>query len=221
MNLNTVATTALVGCALAITTVVVHREFGSAGGEPPLAPIEQIAAQGPAEVAGWRRYAASGHRMGPENAAVTIVVFSDFQCPACRVLAESLAEIRRRHPGRVAIVYRHFPLPIHPAAKAAAHASDCASEQGRFEAFHDALFMEQDRIGLGDWSHFARVAHVPELAAFERCVSRVGTSATLERDAADGRALDVRATPTLLINGRRLTGAPRLHVLAEIVGREM
>ena len=152
---------------------------------------------------------------------MTVVVFSDFQCPACRVLAESLREIRRRHPGKVAIVYRHYPLPIHAAARAAAGASECAAEQHRFEAYHDALFTAQDTLGRVDWERLARAVGVPDLARFTRCTASAGTSSRIQDDVASAAQLEVRATPTILINGLRLVGAPRLYVLEEMVAREL
>jgi len=150
------------------------------------------------------------------------VVFSDFQCPACRLLADELDSIRAKRPDDVAVVYRHFPLtPVHPHAEAAAKASECAGGQGRFEAFHDALFREQALVGETEWRHFATAAAVPDLAAFDRCVAGTAPDAAVARDFQAGRDLGVTGTPTLLINERRVQGTPPLPELERYVRRAM
>ncbi|HEV3051836.1 MAG TPA: thioredoxin domain-containing protein, partial [Longimicrobium sp.] len=153
-----------------------------------------------------------GQRSGGE-APVTVVVFSDFQCPACRVLAQSLDVIRERHPGTVAVVYRHFPLPAHPFAPAAAQASECAARQGRFQAYHDELFRRQEAIGDTSWTAFARLAAVPDLRAFEACAADTAPVPAVQRDIEAARRLGVAVTPTLLINGRRFDGTPGVESL--------
>jgi protein-disulfide isomerase len=86
----------------------------------------------------WLPVAAEGHRLGPENADITVVVFSDFECPMCRTFAlETFPEFEARYPGRVALVFRHWPLTGHRLAYPAARASECAAQQGRFFPFHD------------------------------------------------------------------------------------
>jgi protein-disulfide isomerase len=205
----------LVLCAVAVTALVVRRELFS--GElvsmvaPPNAPL----------VDDWATYAAAGHRMGPEGAPVTLVEFSDFQCPACRVLASSVDTLRARYGDRVQVIYRHFPLKSHLHAVAAARASECAAAQGRFEAFHDVLFAAQDSIGLVPWTRLARSAAVPALSAFEACAAETGPIPSLARDTVAGLRLGVSSTPTLLINGRRVVGAPPLTTLDAFVRQEL
>lgn len=213
--LQHIATGVLVFCALAVTALVVRRELFS--GEvmtmvaPPNAPV----------VDDWEAYASSGHRMGPVYAPVTFVEFSDFQCPACRVLASSLDTLRARYGDKVRVVYRHFPLKSHHHAVAAARASECAAAQGRFKPFHDALFARQDSVGLVPWTRFARDAAIPELPAFEACMQQAGPLAALDRDTAAGNRLGVSSTPTLLINGRQVVGAPPLSTLDAFVKHEL
>lgn len=199
-------------CAVVTTALVVRREFF---------PAAQAQAPRPEKVPEWRSFAREGHRMGPVEAPVTIVVFSDFQCPFCAVLMSRLDEVRRAHPGDLAIVYRHFPLASHPHALSAARASDCAAEQDRFAAFHDALFAAQDSIGVVPWTRFATVAGVPDQARFQSCVKGTGALATVERDAAAARRLRVTGTPTLLINDVRLQGSVRLDTLEAYVRRAL
>lgn len=210
------ATAVLAICALIVTTLVVRRELGSSA--PPPSTIE-VPRGSPVE--NWREYASQGHSMGPANAPVTVVAFSDFQCPACKMFADSVQVLRQRHPGRVRVVYRHFPLQRHPFAVAAARASDCAAAQGRFEQFHDALFAAQDSIGVRDWTRFATTAGVRDLDAFRSCVDDTAPSASLARDTAMARRLGVTATPTLLLNGTRVNGTLPLAVFERYLEQEI
>jgi len=198
-KLADVATALLVACSVAVTGLAVRRElFPSLG-----------TAQGTVEsarVAEWRSYAGRGQRVGPANARVTIVEFSDFECSFCRATAERIRAIRAKHPRDVALVYRHYPLPYHVHAVAAARASLCAARQGRFEPFHDQLFAHQDSLGVIAWSRLARAAGVEE-PAFGRCLESA-PAAEVEADVRAGDRLGVRGTPTLLVNDRLLRGAP-------------
>lgn len=206
--LSHVGTVVLVICAVAVTGLVVRRELGA----------RPSAADTAAEVVDdWRSYAATGNRIGSEDAPVTVVVFSDFQCPACARFAESLHEVQARHPGRVSAVYRHFPLPNHAFAVPAARASECAAAQGRFREMHDELFRAQDSIGIRPFTRFAAIAGVPDEEAFEACLEDVSSAAAVRRDADAGSLLRLTATPTLLVNGRRVRGALSADRLEEMV----
>jgi protein-disulfide isomerase len=212
-RLSMLANMVLVLCALAVTGLMVRREFF---------PSTAAAASRPGAmrlVPDWRLYAAEGHRSGPAPAPVEIVVFSDYQCPACRMLAEGLEAIRREFPGQVAVVNRHFPLSAHPYALPAARASECAARQGRFDAMHAALFATQSTLGIDPWRRIAQAAQVPDLPAFDGCMADTGPIAAVARDTAAGRRLEVTATPTFLINDARYVGAPPQGTLRQIVRR--
>jgi predicted DsbA family dithiol-disulfide isomerase len=204
-----VAVVVLTVCAVVVTGLLVRREFF-----PPAPKMPP-----PQRVAEWREFAREGHRTGPDDAKVTIVLFSDFQCPYCAVLAQSLHTVRERHPREVAVVYRHFPLATHPHAIAAARASECAAAQGRFEAFEDALFAARDSIGATPWSWFATRAAVRDTAAFRTCSESSAPVAALARDTVAGRRLEVASTPTFLVNEVRLVGAVPLDTLEAYVTR--
>jgi protein-disulfide isomerase len=204
-RLSTLLTAVLILCALTVTGLVVRREFASAADSKNTT------------VSNWQRYASVGHRMGPERAAVIVTVFSDFECPACRILAANLDLLRARYPEDLAVIYRHFPLASHAHAAPAARASECAAEQGRFREYHDALFADQDSLGLWSWERFAANAQMPDSAAFARCIARDGSPAALARDSAAANELGVRGTPMLLINGARVDGTPPLPTLERLV----
>lgn len=198
-TISNVATIILTLCAVIVTGLVVRREFFA---QPPVAEPEIR------EVENWEELAAAGQVIGPRDAAVKIVEFSDFQCPFCGRVQSALQEIRDRYPGQVAIVYRHFPLErIHPHAFNAALAAECAGAQGRFEAYHDALYENQDSIGVKRWEDFAELAGVSNLAAFRTCVEEERFRDRVEQDMEVGDSIDVRATPTFIVNGQMFSGA--------------
>jgi protein-disulfide isomerase len=118
-------------------------------------------------IVAWRNFGVAGNRIGPSTADVTIVEFSDFQCPVCRDASQELKEIRGQYPDRVAVVFRYFPLPIHPYATSAAHAAECAGKQHAFEAYQNLLFSSQELIGHRSWTDYARDAGVSD--AFFSC----------------------------------------------------
>ncbi|MFL5540212.1 MAG: DsbA family protein [Longimicrobiaceae bacterium] len=202
----------LVLCALVITGLLVRRELWPAA-QPGAAPPAVT------QVDDWVSYASAGRRTGPAPARVTIVEFSDFQCPFCARLAPRLDSLRERASVPVAVVYRHYPLESHPHAMAAARASECAAEQGRFKEMHDALFREQGAIGQKAWSAYARDAGVPDSAAFARCLEGDAGSARIRADVAAGDRLGVTGTPTVLVNRYRMAGAPPLDTLLAYVRR--
>jgi protein-disulfide isomerase len=149
-RLQNTASVVLVVCALTVTGLLVRQQ---------LFPPAAVAAVPVTRVKDWQPLSQVGNVMGPRGARVTIVEFSDFQCPFCGQAAQALQGVRERYPD-VAIVYRHLPLEAHPHAFAAAVASECAAEQGAFQAFHDHLFAHQDSIGVTPWDSVAHRAGV-------------------------------------------------------------
>ena len=196
---SVISTALLVLCALGLTGAVVKREFFPASASGPRTE--------PWRVGNWEELAGAGQVIGRPGAPVRIVEFSDFQCPFCAQYAATLRAVRDRHPDRVALVYRHFPLDaIHPHARDAAVAAECAGEQGRFEPYHDRLFAQQDSIGSKAWDRFAAEADVPDSAAFRRCLADPRVHARVARDAALATRTRVEVTPTLVIAGTVIPG---------------
>lgn len=202
-------------CAVVVTALVVRRELTGPGAGPAATDVETSGT-----VAEWRDLLEAGHALGPPDAPVQIVAFSDFQCPACRALATSIRALRAQFPEAIRFVYRHYPLPNHSHATTAAHASECAARQGAFLAFHDALFAEQEVIGYVPWRYFATVADLRDLDQFSACM-RAEPSERVTRDREAGEELGVDGTPTLVLNGRRIGGAPPYPALEELVRAEL
>jgi len=165
--------------------------------------------------------AALGPSLGPDTAPVTIVEFSDFQCPFCARSGPVVKQVVERFPGQVRVVYRHFPLDsIHPRARPAAEASACASEQGRFWEYHDALFANARALEDADLERYAAELGLDE-GAFQDCVAEGRYRQAVERDLADGRSAGVSGTPSFFINGRLLGGAQPLEEFVRVIEGEL
>lgn len=186
----------VVCCAVLATIIVVRREFFDVTGGDP------IGTWPPREVEEWQQYTSSGHRIGRAGGPLVVVVFSDFECPACRYFArEAYPRLREVYGADVSLVFHHWPLPNHANAYPAARAAECAAAQGAFEPFHDLLFEKQDSLGTRRFVEWAALAKVHDLGEFERCAADTARVATIERDVASMVALRARGTPTIMING--------------------
>jgi len=183
---------------------------------PPDSPPPEP--QTPTVVAEWKQLDTGRHSFGPADAPVTIIEFADFECPACRAFnLDVLAPLRAEHPGKVRWVFRHWPLSYHRFAAPAARAAECAADQGRFEAFHDAVYLGQDSLGLKAWGSFASAAGVPDTVAFNKCNSLPNTSAVAEADSRVALDLKGRGTPLLIVNGLQFPGVPSKAELDRVV----
>jgi protein-disulfide isomerase len=213
-TISNVFTGVLVACALVVTGLVVRRESASIGAEARTIEYPQ-----PRTIAGAQDLAKVGNRMGPSDAAVTIVEFSDFQCSFCRDLYLTLEELRERHPGRVAVIYRHFPIvQIHPLARTAAIASECAAEQGKFFTYHSLLFDQQDSIGVRSWESFATAAGVGNIPQFRDCLASSAPAKRVADDIAAAKKLGIGGTPTLIIGNELVSAALPLDRLEAWIG---
>lgn len=200
------------GCVLVMTTLSVRSHFGgvplqSPDRRPPRLLDEDT----------WAKVAESGHRIGPSSAVVTVVVFSDFECPMCAEFAtRTYPDFRDRYEGRTSLVYRHWPLTSHRFSYPAARAAECAAAQGRFEAFHDRLYAEQRLLGLKSFEEFAKDADMPDLGGFGGCLADEAPVRAIERDVEMVNALAGTGTPTVVINGWLLRGGVSPIVLDSI-----
>lgn len=189
----------LILCALVITGSVVHREFAGAPASSAAVAVRYLK--------DWQRLTVDGQLVGPEVAPLRLVAFSDYQCIYCRVAEPLLDQLRERYAGRVAIVYRHFPIvEVHARAFAAANAAECAAAQNRFSEYHDALFANPDSVDLARWSSVARAVGVPDIASFERCVETEAFKDRVEHDARLAREIGVSGTPTFVFRDRMVSG---------------
>jgi protein-disulfide isomerase len=213
-RLETAAITILAVCALVITVTVVRHEF--------MPPRNEATPRAPTEVKDWSSYAVGDMRIGPLNAPVTIVEFSDFECPYCGRLFPVLTKVLVNHPNDVQLVYRNFPLQgLHPNARAAALAAECAASQGKFNEYQTVLFQHQDSLGKIPWSTFATRAGVKQPAAFDACLTSSRTLAELRSDSLAGEALHIIGTPTVLVNKWMLNETPTFDVLEKFIAQSL
>ncbi|HEY0018404.1 MAG TPA: DsbA family protein [Longimicrobium sp.] len=165
--------------------------------------------------AAWQPIAAGGTLLGVD-APVRVVVFSDFQCRYCARAATEMREMRDGSGGRIALTFRHLPLEaIHPHAVAAALASECAAEQGGFEAFHDYLFAHQQDIGVIPWAEMARATGLSDVAGFGRCLAEQRHLGRVAADMKLAEELGVVGTPTFMVNGKLVAGSGKGVQIAE------
>ena len=161
-----------------------------------------------ARISNWREYGTVGHNIGRASAPVTVVVFSDYECPFCRRFASAMHAIRAAHPNDVRFVVRDWPLASHRLAYPAVRAAECAAAQGRFDDYHYLLFAKQDSLGIIPFGELARRVGVPNESAFNSCIGSAKTLPQVERDIADARKVGGRGTPTILVNDLRLAETP-------------
>lgn len=153
---------------------------------------------------------------GAKEPLVTIVEYSDFECPFCGGFAATLDELVAAYPEDVRVVFQQFPLPMHPGAEPAARATIAAQAQGRFWAMHDRLFAERHANGTERLVELARELGLDPVA-FEAALQAEATAQRVREEQAKGRELGVRSTPNFFINGRRIEGALQADALRELV----
>jgi protein-disulfide isomerase len=158
---------------------------------------------------------------GAANAPVTIVEFSDFECPFCKQSHPTLIQVLKRYPGKVKLVYRDFPLDmIHPQARQAAEAARCAHDQMKFWEYHDVLFTQAPKLAADDLKRYAVQANL-DVAKFDACLSTGIHKAAVQRDIEEGTRLGVTGTPAFYINGRPLHGNQPVEVFTRVIEEEL
>ena len=158
---------------------------------------------------------------GSADAPVTIVAFSDFQCPFCQRVAPTLKRVRDAYGDRVRIVWKDFPLTsIHPQAFKAAEAAQCAREQGKFWEYHDRLFGNQQALQVESLKKYAADAGL-DAAKFGSCLDTARYAERVQAQMGVGAALGVNSTPAVFINGRLLAGAQPYETFVAVIDEEL
>ena len=159
--------------------------------------------------------------LGPADAPITIVEFSDFQCPYCKQWHQTVYEpLLAAYPGQIRLVYRHLPLTsIHPDAESAAEAAMCANEQNAFWGFHDKLF-EGSSLSAGVYSQYASSLGL-DMDKFETCVNNRTYQQAVQKDSDFALDLGVNSTPTFFVNGLAIIGAQPLTVFQDVIDKEL
>jgi protein-disulfide isomerase len=159
--------------------------------------------------------------LGDPKAPVTVVEFSDFQCPFCRQVMPTLKRLREAYGDRVRIVWKDFPLTsIHPQAFKAAEAAQCAREQGKFWEYHDRLFENQQALDPDFLKKYAADTGL-DSAKFNACLDTAKYAERVQAQMGVGNQLGVSSTPSLFVNGRMVSGAQPFEVFAAIIDEEL
>jgi len=145
---------------------------------------------------------------GPADAPVTIIVFTDFECPFCRYTHQALHALMDRFPGKIRLAFRHFPLAMHKWAGRAAEFAWCAWQQGRFWPFADAVFAHREKLSEEILRDYARQSGIKDTEGFNACARSDRGKKAVAEDIAEGKRLGVHGTPSLFINGRFFSGMP-------------
>ncbi|PIT93637.1 hypothetical protein COU00_03360 [Candidatus Falkowbacteria bacterium CG10_big_fil_rev_8_21_14_0_10_43_11] len=146
---------------------------------------------------------------GEKNAAVTVIEYSDFQCPYCSRHNGTMEQIYNEYKDKVLFVYRHFPLnSIHPEAQKAAEASECAAEQGKFWEMHDKIFADNaaQKMSVEQWKKEATDLGL-NAKKFNDCLDNGQYAGKIAQEQNDGGAAGVQGTPVTFINGELISGA--------------
>jgi len=160
--------------------------------------------------------------LGPTNAPITIIEFSDYECPYCRKWQnEVMGPLMDAFPGQIRFVYRDFPLTnMHPNAAPAAEAADCAGEQDKYYEYHDKLFSGEYQLGADTFEKYASEISLDK-TKFDECLSNHRYQDEVQADLDYAANLGVQSTPTFFINGIAVVGAQPIEVFKEIVGKEL
>lgn len=222
LSVLTFATGILVGYVIWGTDLLSELRPGSQTAAQPNGPVSgaPIATQEPQYI----RYdipTEGSYALGPDDAPITIVEFSDYQCPFCKRWHEEVYEpLLAAYPGKIRFVYRHLPLTsIHPDAFSAAEAAMCAGEQDAYWQFHEKLF-DGDLLGSGAYTQYAQDLDL-DAASFETCLTEHTYQEAVQADSDFALDLGVSSTPTFFINGLAIVGAQPLDVFQQVIDKEL
>lgn len=161
--------------------------------------------------------------LGDEDAPVTIVEFSDYECPFCgRFHTQTFGELKSKYidTGKVKFVYRDFPLSFHPQAQKAAEAAECAGEQGKYYEMHEKLFTDGVQGGVASFKQFASQIGL-NTGKFNDCIDSGKMVSEIRKDMADGAAIGVQGTPAFYVNGVEISGAQPFQVFQQIIDGQL
>jgi protein-disulfide isomerase len=160
------------------------------------------------------------HVRGTLDAPVVLTEFADFECPYCGDAAPVLERVLETYGSRVALVFRHYPLPMHPHAAAAAEASEAAAAAGKFWEMHDQLFAHQNALDGRDLAAYAEAVGV-SAARVADAIENGRYAARIERDVESADDSNVEGTPSLFINGFAYEGEMSFADLCETIERAL
>jgi len=181
-------------------------QAGAARAERPEPPAPQVPPARPAAPANVEVEVGDSPARGPADAPVTLVAFSDFECPFCARVTPTLTQLEEEYGDRLRVVFKHFPLPMHARAMDAHKAAVAAGEQGRFWEMHDRIFAAPQSLDPASLRAHAEAIGL-DMAAYDAAVASPETEARIRGDLAQGQQAGVRGTPSFVVNGRLFSGA--------------
>jgi protein-disulfide isomerase len=220
----------VVGAALLIQSSLTQTNTEIAGLRGVLAEMKNAAPAAPARQAARpgrpdpsKRYTidvTDSPARGPKSAAVTLVEFSDFQCPFCSRVTPTLDKIKETYGDKVQVVFKHLPLSIHPKAPAAHAAAEAAHRQGKFWEMHDEIFANQRAMSPEKYREFAASMGL-DVEQFDEDRASTELKKRVDADAQQAAKLGVTGTPAFFINGRYLSGAQPFEAFKRIIDEEL
>ncbi len=181
----------------------------SQGQTPPSGPVKPVDEK-------------NDHIRGPKNAKVTLIEYSDFECPFCLRHIATVEQTLKDYPKDVRLVYRHFPLSFHPQAQKAAEAAECAGKQGKFWEMHDEIFKANaaNLMSVAKWKEIARTLKL-DGNKFDKCLDPSETAAHIAQDEQEGGVAGVSGTPATFINGELVSGAVPYAQFKQIIDAKL
>jgi protein-disulfide isomerase len=161
--------------------------------------------------------------LGNKDAEVTMVEFSDYECPYCgRHFSQTYPQIKKEYvdTGKVRIVFRDFPLSFHPNAQKAAEAAECAGEQGKYYEMHDKLFTNQKALDVNSLKAYAQQIGL-NIGKFNSCLDSGQMAGEIRKDMTDGQSYGVQGTPGFFVNGAFISGAQPYEVFKQAIDAEL
>jgi protein-disulfide isomerase len=164
---------------------------------------------------------ATGPSKGPATAPITIVEFSDYECPFCVKAEPTVKEVMAAYPGKIRLVYRDYPLPMHSKAPKAAEAAHCAGDQGKYWEMHDKLFAQNGKLDVPDLKAAAREVQGIDGGKFDQCLDSGAKAKEVEANKKAGDDAGVSGTPAFFVNGRLLSGAQPPEAFKALIDEEL
>jgi protein-disulfide isomerase len=161
-----------------------------------------------------------GHAMGPRDAPVKVIEFSDYECPACRSAHQTVKAIRDMYKGKLRWVFRDFPLKIHKEAEIAAEAAQCAADQNKFWEYQDILYSSKDPLTADTLEGYAGQLGL-STDQFKQCLESHKYKAKIQKEVEEAQAAGIDRTPSFIVNGNLMMGAPPLERFKQGIDAEL
>lgn len=168
----------------------------------------------------YRVEVGTSHVRGPDDALITLVAWTDYQCPFSGRVQETYEALRRKYAAKLRLVHKHNPLPMHGRALSAALAAEAAGRQGKFWEMHDALFEHQRELSDEDIEKYARKLGL-NIRRFRRDLQDPELRARIDDEQRQGVTLGARGTPSSFVNGRFLSGAQPVEAFDQLIEQEL